>query len=262
MDYEIAFEDKKKAMVGRTSSYVANVRSDMSFRSEMADNSEKLIRRHKIEAIAKFTLAFSCIIFFFIGAPLGAIIRKGGLGLPVIISVLIFIVYYILENSGTRMVRIGAYNLWFGCLLSTAVLTPLAAFFTYKANNDSAVFNMDLYKEFFQRLFGIRNKRHIFANEVIINIWDWNRDWKVEVTENGKKLNVSQVTMYDPLHILAYSTHRPEGAFSTSTTRHAFKVVASSASSTLEIRVTDRFGNVYTESMKRPKAFSIDAYNK
>lgn len=174
--YSKLSDDKKKAMVGRTSSYVANVRSDMSFRSEMADNSEKLIRRHKIEAIAKFTLAFSCIIFFFIGAPLGAIIRKGGLGLPVIISVLIFIVYYILENSGTRMVRIGAYNLWFGCLLSTAVLTPLAAFFTYKANNDSAVFNMDLYKEFFQRLFGIRNKRHIFAKEVIINDPDYQND--------------------------------------------------------------------------------------
>lgn len=101
------------------------------------------------------------------------------------------------------------------------------------------------------------------ANEVYLNIWNWDPSWKVEVTENGRKLSVSQVTnFYDPLHILAYSTHRPEGAFSTHVTKHAFKVVASSANSTLEIKVTDRFGNVYTESMKRPKAFSVDAYNK
>ena len=101
------------------------------------------------------------------------------------------------------------------------------------------------------------------ANEVYINVWNWDPSWKVEVTEGGKQLAVSQVTnFYDPLHILAYSTHRPEGAFSTHVTKHAFKVKASSANSTLEIKVTDRFGNVYTESMKRPKAFSIEAYNK
>lgn len=191
--------DKRKSIVSRTNNYIGNVRSDLSFRGDIADTSERLIRRHKIEAIAKFTLAFSCIIFFFIGAPLGAIIRKGGLGLPVIISVLIFIVYYILENSGTRMVRIGAYNLWFGCLLSTCVLSPLAAFFTYKANNDSAVFNLDAYKEFFRKLFGIRGKRHLFGKEVIINDPDYAGD-----VVQLQQIN-SEITQYAEQHRLRHA---------------------------------------------------------
>ena len=83
-----------------------------------------LIRQHKIEAINKFTLALSCLIFFFIGAPLGAIIRKGGLGFPVVISVLVFIVFFILDNTGYRMSRSGMWAIWFGKGLAPAVLTP------------------------------------------------------------------------------------------------------------------------------------------
>lgn len=108
------------------------------------------------------------MIFFFIGAPLGAIIRKGGLGLPVIISVLVFIVYYILDNTGYRMARIGEWAIWFGKGLAPAVLIPLAAFVTWKALNDSAVFNADAYKRFFMHLFGIQEKRHIQGKEVVI----------------------------------------------------------------------------------------------
>jgi lipopolysaccharide export system permease protein len=115
------------------------------------------------------TLALSCIIFFFIGAPLGAIIRKGGLGVPVIISVLVFIVYYIFENSGMKMARDDNWSVWFGKLISTAVLAPVAVFFTYKANNDSVVFNIDLYKDIFRRMLGLRTKRHVSLKEVIIN---------------------------------------------------------------------------------------------
>jgi lipopolysaccharide export system permease protein len=111
-----------------------------------------MIRQHKIEAINKFTLALSCLIFFFIGAPLGAIIRKGGLGFPVVISVLVFIVFFILDNTGYRMSRSGMWAIWFGKGLAPAVLTPLAIFVTYKATNDSSVFNMDVYKEFFMKL--------------------------------------------------------------------------------------------------------------
>ena len=121
-----------------------------------------------IEAINKVTLAFSCLIFFFIGAPLGAIIRKGGLGVPVIISVLVFIVYYILENTGMRMARDDIWTVWFGKLLGTCILTPVATFFTYKANNDSVVFNIDLYKQIFLHILGLRGKRHISSKEVII----------------------------------------------------------------------------------------------
>ena len=142
--------------------------TDLEFKSEYAKALHKRTRTHQIEAIKKFTLSLTCIIFFFIGAPLGAIIRKGGLGVPVIISVLVFIVYYIFDNTGYRMAREDEWTVWFGMLISTVVLTPVAAFFTYKANNDSVVFNIDLYKDLAMKALGLRTKRHIFRKEVII----------------------------------------------------------------------------------------------
>ncbi len=153
--------------------------TDMDFKGMITSDGDRLIRLHQIEAINKFTLALSCLIFFFIGAPLGAIIRKGGLGIPVIISVLVFIIYYILDNTGYRMARGGMWAIWFGKGLATAVLTPLAIFFTYKANNDSVVFNIDVYRNFFQRLFGLRQKRHIFRKEVIIEDPSYPADAKI-----------------------------------------------------------------------------------
>ena len=140
----------------------------LELKSEYAKALHKRTRTHQIEAIKKFTLSLTCIIFFFIGAPLGAIIRKGGLGVPVIISVLVFIIYYIFDNTGYRMAREDEWTVWFGMSISTAVLTPVAAFFTYKANNDSVVFNIDLYKNLAMKALGIRTKRHIFRKEVII----------------------------------------------------------------------------------------------
>ena len=142
--------------------------SDIEFKSDYADALHRRTRTHQIEAIKKFTLSLTCLIFFFIGAPLGAIIRKGGLGVPVIVSVLVFIVYYILDNTGYRMAREDEWTVGFGMSISTVVLTPLAAFFTYKANNDSVVFNIDLYKNLAMKILGIRTKRHIFRKEVII----------------------------------------------------------------------------------------------
>lgn len=141
---------------------------DMDMKSSYTYDMDKLIRKHQLEAINKFTLSLSCLIFFFIGAPLGAIIRKGGLGVPVIISVIVFIIYYIFDNSGSKMARDGNWDIWFGKLISMAVLTPMAIFFTYKANKDSVVFNMDAYQAVLMRIFGLRQKRHIYKKEVII----------------------------------------------------------------------------------------------
>lgn len=102
------------------------------------------------------------------------------------------------------------------------------------------------------------------TNEVYINVWNWDPSWKLEVTENGSVLASSQVTVPDPLHLIAYTAKRinknSKATFPTTTNAHTFKVKASSASSTLEIKVTDGFGNVYTESMARPKDFSTDSY--
>lgn len=168
--------DRKLAAVNSALSRVQSDMGDMDFKGMITGDGDRIIRQHEIEAINKFTLAFSCLIFFFIGAPLGAIIRKGGLGVPVIVSVLVFIVYYILDNTGYRMARGGMWAVWFGKGLAPAVLIPLAAFVTYKAINDSMVFNMDLYRNFFMKIMGVRIRRHLFRKEVIITPPDYNGD--------------------------------------------------------------------------------------
>ena len=150
--------------------------NDLEFKSEYSDYLNREERLHQMEAINKFTLSLSCLIFFFIGAPLGAIIRKGGLGVPVIISVLVFIVFYILDNTGMKMARDDNWTVWFGKLLGTAVLSPIAIFFTYKANNDSVVFNVDLYKSLMMRMLGLRQKRPTIGKEVIINTPNYSED--------------------------------------------------------------------------------------
>lgn len=172
---KMSIEDKQAA-VKEAMNTVRMRASEMEMKGDYSFTLNRNLRTHQIEAINKITLSLSCIIFFFIGAPLGAIIRKGGLGLPVIISVLVFIIYYIFENSGMRMARDGIWTVWFGKLISTAVLTPVAIFFTYKANNDSVVFNADLYINIIHTIFGIRTKRNITKKEVIINDPDYTGD--------------------------------------------------------------------------------------
>lgn len=147
---------------------IQNTMTDITMKGDYSKALHRRTRTHQIQAIKKFTLSLTCIIFFFIGAPLGAIIRKGGLGVPVIVSVLVFIIYYILDSTGEKMARDDQWTVWFGMSVSTAVLTPLAIFFTYKANNDSVVFNIDMYKQVLMRMLGLRHKRHIYRKEVII----------------------------------------------------------------------------------------------
>ena len=165
--------DQRRMVVDQALSTVQQEVSDLDFKGMITSDGDKMIRQHDIEFINKFTLSLICIVFFFIGAPLGAIIRKGGLGIPIIVSVLVFIVYYILDNTGYRMSRQGDWAIWFGRGLSMAVLVPMAAFFTYKANNDSAVFNADAYRNALRRMLGLRIKRSIASKEVIIHDPDY-----------------------------------------------------------------------------------------
>ncbi len=99
-----------------------------------------LKNRHAIEWHRKLTLSFACLIFFFIGAPLGGIIRKGGLGMPVVVSVLIFIIYYIINNTGYKMGRDGRWIVWMGMWTSTAILAPLGAFLSTTPRLQAAVY--------------------------------------------------------------------------------------------------------------------------
>ncbi len=118
-----------------------SMRDKVDYNAITLNDSQRYIRRHAIELHRKFTLAFACLIFFFIGAPLGAIIRKGGLGAPIVISVIMFIIYYIIDNTGYKMAREALWPVTPGMWLSSAILLPIGIFLTYKAATDSALLN-------------------------------------------------------------------------------------------------------------------------
>lgn len=171
--------EQRQQALGMAMSRAQQKVSDLDFKGMLTKDGDRIIRQHQVEGICrKVMAALTCIIFFFIGAPLGTIIRKGGLGIPILVSVLVFITYYILDNSGSRMATQGLWNLWFGVGLAPAVLVPMAVFFTYKASKDSTVFNVELYRNFFMRLLGLRGKRHIFRKEVIIEDPNYTDDAK------------------------------------------------------------------------------------
>jgi len=144
-------------------------RDDFEFKGATMADDRKILRRHEIELLKKYTLSVACLIMFFIGAPLGAIIRKGGIGTPLVISVLLFLVYYIIDNTGYKMARDGRWIVWIGMWLSTAILAPLGIYVTYKAMNDSSVFDKDLYISLLKKIFGTRTSRKVSYKEVIIN---------------------------------------------------------------------------------------------
>jgi lipopolysaccharide export system permease protein len=113
----------------------------------------KYIRRYQIEWHRKFTLSLACVIFFFIGAPLGAIIRKGGLGMPVVISVVFFVFYYIISMSGEKFVREDVWSPMTGMWISTFILLPIGIYLTYKSTNDAAIMSSEAYSQFFRQLW-------------------------------------------------------------------------------------------------------------
>ena len=210
--YAALSPDRKLLAVNRALQTVQGNMNELEFKAMVTGEGDKLLRQHRIEAINKFTLALSCIIFFFIGAPLGAIIRKGGLGVPVIISVLVFIVYYIFDNTGYRMARGGMWTVWFGKSIATAVLAPLAVFFTYKANNDSVVFNVDAYRKVLARMLGLRYKRSIAKKTVIIETPDYARDADDirRMTEDVKRYAATHRLMSPPNFISVFFKYQPD----------------------------------------------------
>lgn len=173
--YAAASLTQKQKVLSSATSRAENVSSDLSFKKYTMENNDYAIRKHKTEWHKKITISLSCLLFFFIGAPLGGIIRKGGLGMPVIVSVLVFIIYYIIDNTGYKMARDGKWIVWMGMWTSSAVLAPLGIFLTYKSNKDSVVLNADAYINWFKRIAGIRSVRHLFKKEVIIHDPDYGR---------------------------------------------------------------------------------------
>jgi lipopolysaccharide export system permease protein len=115
-------------------------------------NSKKYINKFKMERHRKFTLSLAVLIFFFIGAPLGAIIRKGGLGMPVVVSILLFIAYYIVSMTGEKSAREDVWDMFSGMWFSTFIFLPVGIWLTYKAAADAALMSAETYGKFFEKL--------------------------------------------------------------------------------------------------------------
>jgi lipopolysaccharide export system permease protein len=146
-----AINDKINAF-NNASSEVRQIQDALKLRTNNYKDTTKSIRRYIMEYHKKFVLSAGCIVLFLIGAPLGAIIRKGGLGLPVVVSVIFFLVYYIIGTIGEKSAKEGNLSPLIGAWVAVAVLFPIGLFLTYKAATDSALFDVEMYKRFFKRI--------------------------------------------------------------------------------------------------------------
>jgi len=169
---------QKQRIIASALSNSQSIGNDWRFKSFNTAETDTRIRKHEMEWHKKIALSISCLIFFFIGAPLGGIIRKGGLGMPVVVSVLIFIIYYIIDTTGYKMARDAKWILWTGMWISTFILAPIGVFFTYKSNKDSVVLNADTYINWIRKAIGIRDTRHLSKKEVIIQDPDFEQENK------------------------------------------------------------------------------------
>ncbi len=150
--YAAMKSDQHRRVAKITLEHVRSQRDQIEYNALLLEEHKRYVRKHEIELHRKFTLAFACLIFFFIGAPLGAIIRKGGLGAPVVISVVMFIIYYIIDNTGYKMAREALWPCWAGMWLSSFALLPVGIFLTYKAATDSGLFNPEVWTKEFVRI--------------------------------------------------------------------------------------------------------------
>tara|TARA_B110000046_G_scaffold53501_1_gene59947 strand:+ start:680 stop:2032 length:1353 start_codon:yes stop_codon:yes gene_type:complete len=152
--------DKKNELVFLESA-ISNLRqskTNIANKKELLDGTQRNINRHLIEWHRKFTLSIACIILFFIGAPLGAIIRKGGLGLPVVISVVFFLAYHITSITFEKLAKQGEMNPAKGMWIASLVLMPIGLYLTYQASTDSKVLDMETYSKFFSKIKGLFTK--------------------------------------------------------------------------------------------------------
>ena len=170
----MAMQDEQRLKAWRGAlNHAETMLGEYQFRALETGDRNLNLRKHRIKWYKKYTMSLACLLFFFIGAPLGAIIRKGGLGVPVVVSVIIFIFYYIVNQAGENNAKVNAWTVESGTWLSTFVLTATGIFLTHKANSDSVVFNIEGYRNFFMRLLGLRASRKLNRKEVIINDPDY-----------------------------------------------------------------------------------------
>lgn len=143
--------DKREMIMNSALLSARNIKSITDDLIDDIDGKARVLAKHRIEWHRKFTLSFACLILFFIGAPLGAIIRKGGLGLPVVVSIILFVTYHVISISAEKFAREGVLSPFEGMWMSSIVLLPVGIFLTYKATTDSSIFDRDAYIRFFKR---------------------------------------------------------------------------------------------------------------
>lgn len=150
--------DSRKAVFDAAAQWAMDAKSEVEYEAEFMSYSSNQLYRNELDQQRKIVLPFSIMIFFLIGAPLGAIIRKGGIGMPIVVSVAFFVVYYIITITAEKLVKDGALPAYIGTWISSMILFPVAIFLTYKSTNDSAIFNPDWYKQRFKKIVQLYSK--------------------------------------------------------------------------------------------------------
>jgi lipopolysaccharide export system permease protein len=192
--------DKKLFYLQQAKRRTEQVESDYHLPALRQSDTEKQLLSHVAQYYQRYAMALSCILFFFIGAPLGAIIRKGGLGMPTVLSVFLYLLYYIVDTFGNKMVKQAVWPVWEGVWLSTALLAGLGVFFTYKAVNDSTMIDPDAWKVFFQKLIGMREIRNYTRKEVIMMPPDYLGDIEILKTWNEQSETYLRERQKPPLY--------------------------------------------------------------
>ena len=155
-DTEVLFDSltimEKRSILSKAIENLKDANSYLSQKSESLHFEIKNIKSYEVEWNKKLTLPFACLVFFFIGAPLGAIIRKGGLGTPAVISILFFVIYYVISISSQKLVEEDVVGTFAGMWAASYILLPIGIFLTYKATTDSVIMNIDIYLSFFRKI--------------------------------------------------------------------------------------------------------------
>jgi lipopolysaccharide export system permease protein len=149
---DILPDSARSSLQDKAGIQVSSAKSNIDLIATDYENKQKEINYHEIEWHRKFTLAVACIILFLVGAPLGSIIRKGGLGTPLVFAVIFFVIFHLLNTFGEKFVKSGVMSPFAGMWLSTGVLIPISTFLTYKAMKDSQLFNKEYYHRLFRKL--------------------------------------------------------------------------------------------------------------
>ncbi|MBA2562115.1 MAG: LptF/LptG family permease [Chitinophagaceae bacterium] len=143
----------RSSITERALNTVSSLRSITEITGSEAESRARELRMHQIEWHKKFSLSAACLVLFFIGAPLGSIIRKGGLGMPLVVAIIFFLLFHLLNMFGEKFVRQGILNSFIGTWLPVLVLTPVGAFLTYKATHDSQLFSKEYYYRIFKNIY-------------------------------------------------------------------------------------------------------------